>query len=90
MAVSYTHLDVYKRQVKFIDYFCIIQIGHSYHFIHKAIFREANQNLIIRLYRIGQISGTPVSYTHLDVYKRQEYPGLILSSFPVNVVCKNL
>lgn len=51
--------------VKLIDYFCIIQIGHSYHFIHKAIFREANQNLIIRLYRIGQISGTLIYDLHI-------------------------
>ena len=56
MPVSYTHLDVYKRQlheraVAILDGLIFLrQAGH---------FGKADS------------CATPVSYTHLDVYKRQ-------------------
>ena len=55
-AVSYTHLDVYKRQV--------------YYRVQTGMFRNRD-NAERMLYRL-QADGFPaVSYTHLDVYKRQ-------------------
>ena len=56
MPVSYTHLDVYKRQ-------CLI---HSY----ADRFTPATLT-IWRGGKTRDIAVTPVSYTHLDVYKRQ-------------------
>ena len=55
-AVSYTHLDVYKRQFKHLSEDC-----QEYYFDFEAY---ASHLLGNRRY--------PVSYTHLDVYKRQE------------------
>ena len=61
-AVSYTHLDVYKRQewdsVKITLKGILVsrQEGHS---------------------KFEPVNTIPVSYTHLDVYKRQVYTGKI-------------
>ena len=55
-AVSYTHLDVYKRQVK---YFRVNPVND------KVIGLDD-----IKIIRHGG-GYIPVSYTHLDVYKRQ-------------------
>ena len=54
-AVSYTHLDVYKRQV----FFLFSKRGQLLFHIFKA--QQLVHDLVHR----------PVSYTHLDVYKRQ-------------------
>ena len=63
--VSYTHLDVYKRQA---------QGGGSM----RVISREALQALRERYPKGARVElvqmddpQAPVSYTHLDVYKRQ-------------------
>ena len=55
IAVSYTHLDVYKRQVYERSVFFVIMI-----------FENNKEKRIIFVRKV-----TPVSYTHLDVYKRQ-------------------
>ena len=68
MSVSYTHLDVYKRQGKLID----------------EIFGEFCEGTFIQptfitdypvemspLTKMHRSKPGPVSYTHLDVYKRQ-------------------
>ena len=68
-AVSYTHLDVYKRQGRFLPYF----FPDTFHEGGDPV-KEAKENwvtarrAILRkpIDRIGS-----VSYTHLDVYKRQ-------------------
>ena len=63
MAVSYTHLDVYKRQ----RLRCILPAV-----MQQRVFITIRHMKIIRLLLwicIGRIS--TVSYTHLDVYKRQ-------------------
>ena len=62
--VSYTHLDVYKRQGE--DCAICHQIGVC-------------ENLLKSLGLAGAVAAitaafTSVSYTHLDVYKRQEFP----------------
>ena len=55
IPVSYTHLDVYKRQVcdPEAEYFPLVQ------------------KLGGQVIRISPVSTDSVSYTHLDVYKRQ-------------------
>ena len=62
IAVSYTHLDVYKRQA----YTIINKKGATYYGIAVALARITkaildDENAVL----------PPVSYTHLDVYKRQ-------------------
>ena len=54
-AVSYTHLDVYKRQVHIV----LIVLRCLHHHIKLRHEYRCESKLI------------PVSYTHLDVYKRQ-------------------
>ena len=58
IAVSYTHLDVYKRQA--VDGPC----GNGQH----DVFRSRRGRVYI-VFIIQHVA--PVSYTHLDVYKRQ-------------------
>ena len=79
MPVSYTHLDVYKRQQ---DTFPKNELGEiSQHIIQSyKRLHQAKEDLYIereKLITHLQISHeglgvfNPVSYTHLDVYKRQ-------------------
>ena len=60
-AVSYTHLDVYKRQV----------------LLHLRQRRKGRHGQLCSLQRHPRRGSAhcvlPVSYTHLDVYKRQEH-----------------
>ena len=65
--VSYTHLDVYKRQ--------FFGSRSSYHGIVSKFMDNLNKSLCLALcsfkrnvIALGTVS---VSYTHLDVYKRQ-------------------
>ena len=55
--VSYTHLDVYKRQrfLRFMVGVVLVVVRKG----HKAPFEVVHQDVT-----------EPVSYTHLDVYKR--------------------
>ena len=55
-AVSYTHLDVYKRQAK--------EVGLARN-VDKT-------KMLIQTRRDQVHNNIAVSYTHLDVYKRQE------------------
>ena len=75
-SVSYTHLDVYKRQV----YEGQLKNSRSYIFslavklkslvvYHKI--RISCKHLLITKSICQLIRCLPVSYTHLDVYKRQ-------------------
>ena len=77
--VSYTHLDVYKRQDKYGhargDELIIEAALHM-----RRVFPQAD------IYRIGGdefviISTNPVSYTHLDVYKRQHVHAVTVLRF---------
>ena len=71
-SVSYTHLDVYKRQILNK----IISVVHSAalnHFYEQA----APDNINSAGNGIG-----PVSYTHLDVYKRQDLGWDLYTSIP--------
>ena len=59
IAVSYTHLDVYKRQHLFIT--ILLNMAN----------KKAGKKKKIGVYRCTETGATTVSYTHLDVYKRQ-------------------
>ena len=93
IAVSYTHLDVYKRQV---------WILMSYRFAFQEL--PCTDHCPLRLlkslpYHMVYCNGhhciCPVSYTHLDVYKRQPATfmcWMILPIFwqtPRKTVCKS-
>ena len=65
-SVSYTHLDVYKRQ----DYVWGGWLGIASHYGYMACYRSYRQGSVgIMAYGWSLAA---VSYTHLDVYKRQE------------------
>ena len=94
-AVSYTHLDVYKRQgailVNISYYICQAAIdlsnvlGYSILNLFTTITGQVGPG--VSLDWNGTIAAVPVSYTHLDVYKRQVvnrfrmlYPSTLLRS----------
>ena len=92
-AVSYTHLDVYKRQ----------SLHNTVNMLLKCIFYSAERSQLLEYNPCEGISakggkptqkkdsltdqqvevlletvkGLPVSYTHLDVYKRQVQDGTV-------------
>ena len=87
-TVSYTHLDVYKRQAprKHLKPFIVcndppdslfLEVGK---FIFGIIRKKEFPELAERFFRESPgcrgsfrlVMNDPVSYTHLDVYKRQE------------------
>ena len=85
-AVSYTHLDVYKRQVKEIQerlaelgYFSGSIDGNFGNSTKEAVelFQEDNSLDVTGIVSNEELDllfsedVSPVSYTHLDVYKRQ-------------------
>ena len=89
-SVSYTHLDVYKRQVstvsgEVLDKSPESNLGKTFAGRFSGMITmetdaelgqgstSSNSNAITLLVRgLSTINGTnPVSYTHLDVYKRQ-------------------
>ena len=68
--VSYTHLDVYKRQLHDGS---VVSMDHllGYGVLDGQLLQLVGVVLLV-LRGIGQCGGIPpVSYTHLDVYKRQ-------------------
>ena len=71
VPVSYTHLDVYKRQVSeivgYIVYIFTEKPGETFFGWRLYAFGLAGIIMAVLLMR----SRIPVSYTHLDVYKRQ-------------------
>ena len=68
MPVSYTHLDVYKRQAYDTPPLAFV---HSYGCQQNVNDGERIKGVLV------DIGYGPVSYTHLDVYKRQvrHHPG---------------
>ena len=69
--VSYTHLDVYKRQVlgSSVSYAQTLTAGQAQKSAQADAFLDYEKALITG----GLDAATPVSYTHLDVYKRQQH-----------------
>ena len=79
--VSYTHLDVYKRQV------LAIPIGFLFsQFVSLVIVNLLGipKTLFISL---NFVSIGPVSYTHLDVYKRQL---TVFENLEALYICRNV
>ena len=72
MSVSYTHLDVYKRQIencnKYIACDKVVNNPGA-----KSVPKYLNNvlNTAFGIKPATTPSAVPVSYTHLDVYKRQ-------------------
>ena len=60
-SVSYTHLDVYKRQL--------------YAYTYSGAYKVGKENVLgsLECGKLADIVVWAVSYTHLDVYKRQPY-----------------
>ena len=68
-AVSYTHLDVYKRQLH------LFANGYKSRTCPSCPRRLQRQKIYFaRGYVVWRDCRWPVSYTHLDVYKRQKIP----------------
>ena len=69
-AVSYTHLDVYKRQAQIVTFGTMAARG---------VIRDVGRVMDLPYAMVDSIAKmipteigiTTVSYTHLDVYKRQ-------------------
>ena len=78
--VSYTHLDVYKRQlisgISLGSVYAIIALGYTMvygiakmlNFAHGDVIMVGSYVVYVAVSGMGL---NPVSYTHLDVYKRQ-------------------
>ena len=68
IPVSYTHLDVYKRQVKQ----CTYSRKRLYAAFQYAVYiGNADAVICYRNACVFRTGYAAVSYTHLDVYKRQ-------------------
>ena len=65
-TVSYTHLDVYKRQLQNIHEFEADEMV-----IKEGVDAKLYQLLLIKKAVGTRLYSMAVSYTHLDVYKRQ-------------------
>ena len=65
--VSYTHLDVYKRQ----GLQCLAVVLNDFEAFSARAAEEHDPQLCSCGAVGGEDVGIPVSYTHLDVYKRQ-------------------
>ena len=76
MSVSYTHLDVYKRQIFNLPY--LFNSPEHYHAVMdnkeliKPIFTSTEKSGFEAVAWLDAGTRNSVSYTHLDVYKRQE------------------
>ena len=71
-AVSYTHLDVYKRQAM-DSVRTAKRLGAERAMI---IYRRSEEEMPARIEEVKHAKEEgveSVSYTHLDVYKRQDY-----------------
>ena len=69
--VSYTHLDVYKRQS-----YSIADLGAKYNYYYRSMFLSSSFDFAISIIfsnDCANLSSSSVSYTHLDVYKRQDH-----------------
>ena len=85
IPVSYTHLDVYKRQVLWrvitkLEKSLIIILEITVSGTPAFNFAGYDMVCVIRL-KLLYIGIKSVSYTHLDVYKRQMHRKLITSCF---------
>ena len=74
MPVSYTHLDVYKRQGQYKQYKSQNPGIVPTTFLSAYLLLQGHRHdLSESIYQVQVSSPVPVSYTHLDVYKRQAW-----------------
>ena len=67
--VAYTHLDVYKRQRFALDF-----LAKARRFVVVQELNGFDRAFGVERHHDGHLAAVaPVSYTHLDVYKRQLY-----------------
>ena len=79
IAVSYTHLDVYKRQKLTLFELYPLHFKNLPHYVFIRFVKCAslppysylNLFILFTLFTLASLLFIPVSYTHLDVYKRQ-------------------
>ena len=69
--VSYTHLDVYKRQLYLLVTYPAPLIGRREYIPVVLFFCATVLATYVVIYQAIVRMVKPVSYTHLDVYKRQ-------------------
>ena len=69
IPVSYTHLDVYKRQLHILTIEEKIVLGLNPYNLNEEDANTIRQSVIDKVIRL--YAPISVSYTHLDVYKRQ-------------------
>ena len=80
-AVSYTHLDVYKRQVvnrlkgkvKYWLTYNEINLAPYQSDLVAGAYRPEDMSMTEMFAQLSINTAIAVSYTHLDVYKRQTY-----------------
>ena len=74
-AVSYTHLDVYKRQELHLTQSELVRrVLYGVNVKHTVVVAQGGEDALAALAALS----APVSYTHLDVYKRQIHKQLAL------------
>ena len=98
MPVSYTHLDVYKRQKQTLDLAqslyekrLLTSPRTDSSFITDDMGGAVASIIALLCERLPFMAGadfTPVSYTHLDVYKRQELLLLVMETSLVSLCMK--
>ena len=71
--VSYTHLDVYKRQAQYIAIIGGKGARHKIGALHELRTQNIGSTARLRgsIAECTRFAEVAVSYTHLDVYKRQ-------------------
>ena len=67
LKVDQYSADVYKRQVHYHDSICAYESQAN-----NMIDVYAQYDKVLDLKKLVEVCTTAVSYTHLDVYKRQE------------------
>ena len=77
LAVSYTHLDVYKRQAQVEQGRTTEGDGREYRFAPAPVKQQRQHDKHVDqdhafVAQLRNEDEKPVSYTHLDVYKRQD------------------
>ena len=70
--VSYTHLDVYKRQIYAAKRMLRLRLTFANRTYYTMAPRSGHNKTASIAVLHGSMFSKPVSYTHLDVYKRQE------------------
>ena len=87
MPVSYTHLDVYKRQEKMLRIIVefLTKVGLSIE-IKLVKLLQQQQRLILDEFSHVQRCFLSVSYTRLDVYKRQVFCCFVIRDLRASVL----